>query len=127
MKRLFKFQRTFFLVLCIASIMSYTTIVCAQPYQVKTDTCPRCGHSNQSYGYDPEFSSHAESYKAGQRCRGCGQIVKEKEIHLCEYYNDKYYFMCNSNNCRRFNVPDRIYTREYSNPIKYHYVSTIYN
>ncbi len=98
----------------------------AADYSRKRARCPKCNTLNYSYGYDEIISIRTQNVTSGHTCPACQKLVSENEEHTYETTKDRYYFLCNSSECKNsYSTPDRTYHYDYSNGISNHYITKL--
>ena len=83
-----KLKKRLSILLCITLIMAMSVPVSAA-YLKKVDKCPRCRTYNTSFGYEANSRWKSETVKAGEYCKGCGEIVGQRiNIHFFAMVKD---------------------------------------
>ena len=74
--------------------------------------CPVCHHNNMSYGCDRDSGCRTVSVPKGGYCGACRRNLAADEYHLYIYNVDRYFFICNSSQCKNRSFESRKYDYE---------------
>lgn len=107
-----------------AFVLLLSTQSFADPYSQKYAACKYCNTINASYSYDQDVAHCYITVFSGKTCKGCNKVVPAGEVHTSMYTQDCYFFFCNSTYCKNnTDVPDRLYSRNFDNPISEHEIA----
>ena len=119
-----RIKRTMSIMLCIMFTMCLSVPVAVSAREIPHGTakCPRCKQVNTNYGCQENIRTRVLRADTGELCEGCNKIVPVGECHHYYAHFDLYYFLCNSNDCKGFSTPDRVYTEYFFNSYSDHSV-----